>query len=267
MELKKRIGIQILYGVKDAREGLDYAIREGFSAIEFNLSSPIFFPENISDSAKRRLCSSPIPVLLHAPDGLSFFNLHKKALESAIERHYEVIDLGYEIGARCVTIHLGSSSHISESGKLRLMHEIFPEEYESALRYSLKKLSDYAKAKTLLCVENTAGFKYRLAHKVLRDFLSKRELYLTWDIGHTSILKREERKREESFMLEFAELIKNCHVHDNNGDWDEHNIIGEGNIDFSHYLPILKKLDAYLIIEVRPKERAVESYRRLKEQL
>jgi sugar phosphate isomerase/epimerase len=267
MDIKERIGFQVLFDFEDQKEAVNYAIRQGFSAIEFNMSSPAFFPENVSEGSRRALATSPIPVLLHAPDGLSLFNLHRKPLEGIIGRLCEVIDLSDEIRARCVTIHLGSTFHVSEGGQLKLMHELFPEEYESALRYSLTKLSEYAKTKTLLCVENTSGFRYSLSHTVMRDFLSDEQIYLTWDIGHTNMLEGREREKEERFMLEYSHLIKNCHVHDNNSGWDEHNIVGEGNIDFTHYLTILEKLDAYLIIEVRPKERAVESYRRLKRML
>ncbi|MDO9575207.1 MAG: sugar phosphate isomerase/epimerase [bacterium] len=267
MDIKERIGFQVLFDFKDPGEALDYAVEQGFSAIEFNMSSPAFFPENISEKTRRMLSISPIPVLLHAPDGLSLFNLHRKPLEGIVDRLCEVIDLADEIKARCVTIHLGSTFHISEGGQMKFMHKLFPKEYESALRYSLKRLSDYAKTKTFLCVENTSGFRYNLSHKVLKDFLSDEELYLTWDIGHTNRLKGEEREREERFMLEYAHLIKNCHIHDNSGGWDEHTVIGDGNIDFIHYLSKLEKLDTYFIIEVRPKERAVESYARLKKML
>lgn len=267
MDIKKRIGFQALFDFKDPVEAVNYAIKQGFSAIEFNMSSPVFFPENITEDSKRALSVSPIAVLLHAPDGLSLFNLHRKPLEGIIDRLCEVIDLADEIKARCVTIHLGSTFHISVGGQMKFMQDLFPQEYESVLRYSLKRLSDYAKTKTLLCIENTAGFRYALSHKVLRDFLSNGQLYLTWDIGHTNRLKGEERDREEGFILEYAHLIKNCHIHDNHGGWDEHTVIGDGNIDFIHYLSKLEKLDTYFIIEVRPKERAVESYARLKKML
>ncbi len=267
MDIKERIGFQALFDFKDAREALDYAVRQGFSAIEFNMSSPAFFPENVGEGSRRALSASPIPVLLHAPDGLSLFSLHRKPLDAVICRLSEVVDFAGEIGARCVTIHLGSTFHISEGGRMKFMHELFPGEYEAELRYSLKRLSEYAKEKTLLCVENTSGFRYPLSHRVLRELLADEQLYLTWDIGHTNRLKGEERKREESFMLEYARLIKNCHIHDNHGDWDEHNVIGEGNIDFRYYLSLLEKLDTYFIIEVRPRDRAVESYERLKEML
>jgi sugar phosphate isomerase/epimerase len=89
-------------------------------------------------------------------------------------------------------------------------------------------------------------------------------LSLTWDIGHTNILKGTNKKEEEDFFIRFLDRIKNCHIHDNNGEWDEHNIIGKGNIDFKKYFSILNNTNSYFILEVRPKERAIKSYKRLK---
>lgn len=265
VDIEKRIGIQLLFDFKSPENALKYSLNHGFAAIELNMSSPAFFPENIDEDSRKILSSSQIPILLHAPDGLSFFNLHNKPLEATVDRLCEIIDFADEIRARCVTIHLGSSYRISVGGKLTLIHEFFPQEYEYALRSSLTRLSEYAKDKTFLCVENTSGSRYNLSKKVLRDFLNKEQLYLTWDIGHTNELKGNKKIKEIEFMQDYLHLIRNCHLHDNHGEWDEHNIIGEGNIDFLFYLSKLVNLDIYFIIEVRPKERAIESYRRLKQ--
>jgi sugar phosphate isomerase/epimerase len=51
-------------------------------------------------------------------------------------------------------------------------------------------------------------------------------------------------------------------MHDNNGEWDQHNIIGEGNIDFKPYFELLADSDNYYIFEVRPKESAMECVNR-----
>lgn len=262
-DIKKRIGIQILFDSPTPEAALDYAITHGFAALELNMSSPVFFPENIDDNSRRVLSSSQIPILLHAPDGLSLFNLHRKSLNATVDRLCEVIELAHEVRARCVTIHLGTSYNISIGGKLVPIHEVFEGEYESALRHSLKRLSEFAKNKTFLCIENTSGSRYQLSQRVLLDSLNNGHLYLTWDIGHTNRLKGIKRDDEIGLMEKYSHLIKNCHIHDNNGGWDEHNVIGEGNIDFPFYLSRLTNVDTYFIIEVRPVERAIESYKRL----
>ncbi len=263
-DLIKRIGIQILFDIADPKKALEYTEKHGLGALELNMTSPPFFPENIDDVSRKALISSKIPILLHAPNGLSLFNLHKKPLDAVIDRLLEIIDFAHEIKARCLTIHLGSSYKISVAGELKPIHEILPERYEFTLRYSLERLSEYSRGKTLLCVENTSGFRYDLSLRIMREFLNREQIYLTWDIGHTNRLKGAMRDREIDFMQEYSHLIRNCHIHDNHGGWDEHNIIGEGNVDFDFYLSKLVDLQTYLIIEVRPRERAIESYIRLK---
>lgn len=279
-EVLEKIGFQALFDFKDALHAVEFAIENGFKCIELNQTDPAFFPEKYSQVERQRLKNYLFPLLIHAPEGLSLFNLHKKAMDGTLERIYEVIDFAYEINAKSVTLHLGYTFTISVGGKMVWAHHIMAPQYAEALKQALLKIIEYADSVGAppICIENTAGFRYELSHPILAEMLSRTNLCLTWDIGHTHGLKTKKQsstethhpsfyttgKQEEEILLKFIHKVKAVHLHDNRGEWDEHNIPGTGTVDFKHYFKILDQVEPYYIIEVRPKERAIESLAAIK---
>jgi len=92
-------------------------------------------------------------------------------------------------------------------------------------------------------------------------------LCLTMDVGHINVYKGRVKEAEEDFFKNHRRLIRSSHLHDNDGKWDMHDIIGNGSINFIPYLRMLAKQNAWCIFEVRPKESAVECLRRFRETL
>jgi sugar phosphate isomerase/epimerase len=264
MKVLKKLGFQALFDFEDAFHAVEFAIERGFKCVELNQTNPDFFPENYSQVQRKRLKDYLFPILIHAPEGLSLFNLNKKALDGAIERVCEIIDFAHEIGAKGITMHLGSTFTISTGGKMEWIHHILAQRYADSLDQSLKRIIEYADHRVDICIENTSGFRYEISYSILADLLSKTELCMTWDIGHTHELKGSEKAREEGFFIGFLNKVKEVHVHDNHGEWDEHNVPGTGTLDFKHYFEILTSADPYYIIEVRPADRAIKSLEALK---
>ncbi|MDI6840520.1 MAG: sugar phosphate isomerase/epimerase [bacterium] len=265
--VEKRIGYQALFDFEDAFEAIEFGIKYGFTCVELNQTNPSFFPENYSAIQRKRIRDYEFPILLHAPEGLSLFNLHKKALNGTLKRLCEIINFGTDINAKTVTLHLGSTFLISVDGKMIYIHEIIPQQYETTLKYALIELAEYSKDRVPVCIENTAGFRYEISHKVLEELLDTQNLWLTWDIAHTNRIEDKGKVLEEKFFLKYLNKVKEVHLHDNHGGWDEHGIPGTGTVDFNHYFEILKEVNPYFIIEVRPKERAIKSLEAIKKLL
>ena len=264
--MRKKLGYQALFDTEDIEEALKYAKENGFGAVELNMNGINFLPENYMDEDRRRLRKIAkklgVSMLLHAPEGLDLMNVHEGVRFAVVERLKEIVDLARDLSASCVTIHLGTSSSISVEGKMVPLHRVYPELYKEAMRFSLSELGDYARGKTSICLENTEITNERIVREVLVELLRDDSLFLTWDIGHSHQYKTKVREWEEEFFLDYGKKIKNVHIHDNNGKWDEHNIIGNGTLDLEHYLAILADLNPFMIFEVRPRERALECLRR-----
>lgn len=78
-----------------------------------------------------------------------------------------------------------------------------------------------------LCVENlysTKEFPYLLKH------VNHERLKMCFDTGHKNFLTP-----NADFLKKFKDKIQVLHIHDNNGERDEHLICGEGTIDWESF--------------------------------
>lgn len=270
-KVRSRLGYQALFDTEDIEDALRYAKENTFRAVELNMNDINFLPENYMAENRRQVRKTAdklgISMLLHAPEGLDLVNVQDGVRFAVVERLKEIIDFARDLSAPCVTIHLGMSSCISVDGKMLPLHRAYPELYKEVISSSLSELARYAKGKTCLCLENTEITNERIVREILVELLGYDDLFLTWDIGHSHQYKARVREWEEEFFLDYKNRVRNVHIHDNNGKWDEHNIIGNGTLNLGHYVSILADLNAYMIFEVRPRERAVECLRRFREHM
>ncbi|WP_243108572.1 sugar phosphate isomerase/epimerase family protein [Clostridium rectalis] len=260
----KKIGYAASIGENNIYETIDFAKKNGMNAVELNLNVPIYFPENFTklqrEDIKNYAYKNGINITMHAPEDISLLQLHDTLRNAGIKRLKEVIDFGIEIGATRMTMHIGSAVCFTLVTRKSYMDEFYYNNYYSILKNTLKDLVNYAQDKIMICVENSGRFPKKLVQEILNDLIKEENLYLTWDIGHSYLNKY----NEVEFFIKNIDRIKTCHIHDNNGVSD-HQIPGTGNIDFKKYFNLLANKDIIYIIEVRPRENAVESLKKLKE--
>lgn len=254
-----KIGYAASAGEKEVFDTIDYAYKNNLSAVELNTNMPIFFPEKFNkeerDKIRKYSKDKGVELTLHAPEDISLLQLQKGINEAGINRLKEVMDFGYDIGATRMTMHIGPAVCFTLTDRKTYLDELYYEEYKKVLEENLKELVSYSKNKIKLCVENSGRFPVKLVQEVLDELLAVEEdLFLTWDIGHSY----ENKYNEVEFFLRHVDRIRTCHVHDNNGKSD-HQIIGEGNVDFKWHFDKMKDKDIVYIIEVRPRDNAVSS--------
>ena len=96
----------------------------------------------------------------------------------------------------------------------------------------------------------------------LQQVISDTDLSVCFDVGHANTTGQIDEMIET-----FGDRIVNVHIHDNNGERDQHLTIGDGNID---YVDVFSKLSSYqgnFVIEARDLESAIESQDRIAEML
>jgi sugar phosphate isomerase/epimerase len=245
-------------------DSIDYAGENGFEAVELNANMPIFFPERFSAEERKKIKeykeSKNVRVTLHGPEDITLLQLQKSIRDASLARIKEVIDFGSDIGAECLTIHIGPAVCFTLIDRKAFLDELFKDEYKEVLVNSLKELADYAKEKMTLCVENSGRFPEVFVQEVLDELLYSENLFLTWDIGHSY----ENKYNEVQFFERNIDKIKVSHVHDHNGKSD-HQILGEGNVDFKRHFDLMANKDIIFILEVRPRVNATKSLAKLKD--
>jgi len=133
--------------------------------------------------------------------------------------------------------------------------------YKAALVKNLGRIVDIAAGHFMLCIENY-GLN-DIAMPVLQSYLDSGDVSLCWDIAKT-FNDIDVDRGIENFLIRNIEHIREVHLHDLSALGKSHQVIGDGIIDFSHYLSLLSRADVVeYCIEVRPREKAKESLERL----
>lgn len=264
-KIKKRLGIQILFDFDNVIDAVNFGLDNKLKVLELNLNN-INFSEQIKSRAGQREINQhirkyKIALQFHALEGLSFFVPNKDTQNFIIKSLTKTLDYASEIGVKRVTIHLGIDMSFGLTAQKKFTYEVYPDYFKKHMYDALAALRKIASRNTFLCIENVGGFRYPFVLDMIPQFLGGK-LGLTIDIGHINRFKGIDKEREYNFFYNNRKYIKNCHIHDNNGKWDQHNIIGDGNIDFIPYFEFLSETDAYYIFEVRPKESAMECVKR-----
>ncbi len=267
--IREKLGPQILFDFSDILEAIEFVSNSGYNVLEINLSNPFFHVQLKERRIRKRIrekTKQGMKLLFHYPEGVSFFTVEEEFVNLSLSLLKKTIANLNEIAAERLTLHLGNDFTFALTGKKLLTFEVYPDFYRQRIEKIVRAMRQIAQGETVLCIENVGGFRYPFVMEILSRHLGE-NLGLTLDIGHINRLPPEKQKIEKAFFHKNRLHIKNCHIHDNSGEWDEHNIVGEGKIDIRSYLEMLSDTETYLIVEVRPKESALESLRRLEKML
>ena len=269
LHIVDRVGYQALFDETNLFDTIDFAERNDFPVVEANMNSPYFLPEKLDRGGRlrlrRRLEGSGVRLILHAPEGMGIINVQTAVREGCIERMKELVDFAEQVGAARITFHVGSSVPIVSCGERVLLHTIYGDEYRHAFVTGLSRIMEYSRNRVAICIENTTGFRYDFVQESLPEFL-KDGVCLTWDIGHANYLKNTHPETDIDFFLAHLDRVKVVHLHDNHGSRDEHNIVGDGTVDFAYFLSFVDSPGIDLIFEVRPREKTLicrENLRRI----
>ena len=168
------------------------------------------------------------------------------------------IFLAKKVNAEIVVCHAGR------------LNRIYPEALLSKVKNetmeSLKKLFKTSEnLGVLFTLENDRkAFSPSLAGDLnsFQEMLNKVGCKATLDVGHANTFSN-----PIEFIKNLNHKIINIHVHDNNGDKDEHLPLGKGKINFKEILASLKEIDfnGSLIIEAHNHNDMIESLCNLRE--
>lgn len=262
----KRFGYHVVYDV-DIYDAISFANRHGFGYIVPDLMIPRFFPERFNKSERRSIrefaLSKGVSISFHGPsDYLNLGTLYPEVRRAVLDRMKLCVDFACDVGAERLTTHIEPPFDFVFAGKKGTFLKDHWALYRNTLKESLVEISEYSKGRVLICVENNQ--LSRMAMEVLEDVLPTETLFLTWDIpkSHTSAGKP--ILQIEDFFMHHLDKVRECHLHDQRRGRHSHDMLGVGEIDFSPYLKLFAPEDVYFTLEIRPREKALESLRILK---
>ncbi|MCP4757264.1 MAG: sugar phosphate isomerase/epimerase [Proteobacteria bacterium] len=246
---------------------LRFASKNGFKGVQVAVETPHLSFELLSrkdtDTIRDFSVRNGIQISLHAPDDVTSLFAHNDSLRQGILEYYTgLFDFAESLKARLVTIHMGSMTIFpTDSIPEETVPEIDLSIYLDTVHRHLDDLIELSEGRFILCIEN-----YRLDSAVLpllQNILEEKQLFLCWDIA-----KSHGNKELEQYFWSNINAIKQVHLHDRR--WIDnrirsHRVIGSGEIDFGQYLSRMQDENILdYCIEVRPRDKALESLENLK---
>ena len=258
-DIEKKLGfVSYILAPKEGWMGsIKYAIENGFSVIELVYEYPQTPTDDELKICKELIKTYNLTVDIHGPLIGNDLGCFKKEIRNlSISSIKKCIDVAEYIGAQYVTIHLGHMSFSDAKscitlGQRKMQAEIIPKTRKLAKK-SIMELIKFAKNKGVsLNVENQDSKQAYIKSIDDFDFFSEVEdINFTLDVGHAFV-------SDMDYILcleKYHDKISVIHLNDNNGEIDEHLVLGQGKVDFKTLFKTIEKVgfEGLLIIETLP---------------
>ena len=240
-------------------EAMRYAASNGFDYVQFDLNVPTYYLDELQDNDlwDLRQVSEELGVSIsfHAPaDSFSLYADFPGIRDAIIEHLEMIIRKAKLLKARHLTVHTQSyPSFRKTTDAFDQFERDYGSYYCRVLRENLCRLAAVAGRELLLCVENFQWtvLGMRVLEQIVADGIP---VYLAWDFA-----KSHGKPDTQGFMWKHADRIREVHLHDCIRGGRSHLTIGDGELDFSPFKALIQREDVAATVEVRPKEKALES--------
>ncbi len=227
-------------------EFLNFASKLAVDIVELKsdrleLLSALSEPADMS-GVKNLLGSYGFKYFVHAPSiDVNLASLNSQLRSASEKTVLDSVKFAHKIGANILVSHVG---RLSRDHPRKLV--------EKAMKNAIASLKMLVRISIELGVIFTVENDHASSDQVLvaypeqvKRIIENVGCKLTFDVGHAHTLGKIEE------FLNMDRSIVNVHLHDNNGEKDEHLSIGEGNINFSDVFTKMKdwRKNKPLIIE------------------
>lgn len=196
---------------------------------------------------------------VHAPfEDLNIATLNMRRRETTLTALQRSIELAAKIDAEVWVVHPGLYSGLSWA---------YPRRQWDLNLEAIEILGEKARLLGMnIAVENMPRHSFILGScRDLELFLAERSVSrskLTFDIGHANTYNQ-----VNEFLRQFSDRIFHVHLHDNHGECDEHNVIGQGTVPWSALKGSLAKKSFQGLMVIESVKGTLESYRKAKSML
>ena len=246
-EIKSKIGF-----IGESRENilgdLNFAIKNKFDYYEISPESEDFsLTPKIIKQIKKISKNNNLFLNLHIPYFLPINSFIPEISEVALKIVKKEIILANKLGVREVTIH-------SSDKEIPRLKTTVVKNFEVLIKNLREAVKFGGKYGIKIGLENswTSERLCRKAEDLLRVVNSVKRLGIVFDAGHANTTG--------SDLLGYFRKVKNqminMHISDNDGKFDQHALIGKGNINFKGLLKECKNSNYYgpFILEIFPRK-------------
>jgi sugar phosphate isomerase/epimerase len=175
------------------------------------------------------LSSHDLELQVHAPlSDINIASFSERVREASVAEVVDAVRMAAGLGARMVTFHPGHFSPVAQ---------LDPQRLRALTRDAVQRIDRAGREHGMpLAFENMPKMKM-MAFQGPADLLECIEgtdVGICLDVGHANTTGNIDD------FLALGERVQNIHIHDNNGGWDEHLVLGTGNLPLARIVSALK---------------------------
>jgi len=241
---------------EDIVKDLHFAIRHNFDFYEIPWAAKNF---NLKDSfikeIKKLSKRNNISLNLHTTISLPICSVIPEVARAALNFAKKEVILAKRVGAKIITIHGGTEDaprRIFKRVNLKVLVRNLKELVALGKKLGIRIGLENSWRSPALCIKAT---------DLLNVVNSVRDLGIVLDVGHANAAGY----NPSSYFKRVKNFVINMHIHDNNGEYDQHNLIGKGNINFQSLFRECKKANYYgpFILEISPQNNILKGRKKL----
>jgi sugar phosphate isomerase/epimerase len=186
--------------------------------------------ELIKDDVRYGRDSLGMRFQVHAPlSDVNIGSVHEPMRIAAINEIKQAIMMCRQLEIPLVTIHPGFVQGIAFLNKAKALEKT---------KESVKEIAAYAAGQSVtVAVENLPANINATCTQAdeLLEAIEGSGLGICFDMGHANTAGQMDE------LLKLVDRFKNVHLHNNGGQWDQHNRVDDGSADLSKVVSVLKK--------------------------
>lgn len=212
-----------------------------------NSNNKIYKPLDFAKKFKKKT--------IHAPFlDITMGGFDDELRKSSLKKLLKITDIANEINAELIVMHVNYDP---------VYYEEYFEEWIDRTSNFLNNLLE--KSKTLIAIENISEPTPYIFLR-LKEKINNEKLIFCFDFGHHNVYSTISFKEWLFYLKKYTNRL-HFHLHDNEGIFDQHLPIGEGNINWKDVFDYLYSLDLELSFTLEPhnKNDLIKSLRKYRE--
>lgn len=223
----------------------------GLDFIELNTNFPMQQIHRMDPEALNCLAQQyGIGYTIHLNDEMPVADFNPVVADAYCRAVLDAIEFAKKIRCKVLNLHISEGAHYTTPSRIVYFYEAYREDYLRGIR-NFRDACERAIGDSgiRICMENSKAY-FDFQKEALDILLESTAFALTLDIGHNHC----SGYADEQWIRARGSRLKHMHMHDAKGSKQDHQPLGQGEMDIPSYLALAEQWGCTVLLEVKTVE-------------
>lgn len=223
----------------------------GLDFVELNTNFPLQQIHKLDADTLNQLAKQyGIGYTIHLNDDLPVADFNPGVARAYCQSVLDAIEFSKKIGCKVLNLHIAEGAHYTTPSRIVYFYEAYKDDYLRGMK-TFRDACEKAVGDSgiRICMENSKAY-FDFQKEALDLLLENPVFYLTLDIGHNHC----SAYADEEWIKARSGKLKHMHMHDAIGSKQDHQPLGQGEMDIPAYLELAQQCCDTVLLEVKTAE-------------